>query len=47
MEGVGNTQGVSQGIMNGTSDPVVKRAAIIWLLALGALMAFHVGGSRL
>lgn len=47
MEGVGNTQGVSQGIMDGTSDPVFKRAMIIWFIALGALMAFHVGGSRL
>lgn len=48
MEGVGNTQGVTQGIMDSTSnDAVIKRAMILWGVALAALIAFHVGGARL
>lgn len=43
IEGTSRTVGIMD---NGTPD-VVKRAMIIWGLALVALMAFHVGGSRL
>lgn len=35
------------GIVTTETHPVVKRAAIIWLIVFGALMFFHVGGSKL
>lgn len=41
----GSTQTV--GIMDASSPDVVKRAMIFWLVAIGLLAAFHVGGSRL
>lgn len=35
------------GIVDANSHDVTKRAMIIWVLALGALVVFHVGGARL
>jgi hypothetical protein len=46
---VGGVEGTARtyGIVDTGSDPVVKRAVILWGLALAALMFFHVGGSKL
>lgn len=46
---VGGIEGTARtyGIVNTSADPVVKRAVVIWVIALGALMFFHVGGSKL
>lgn len=45
---VGGREGTTpvHGIVNGT-DPVVKRAVILWGLSVVALVLFHVGGSKI
>ena len=55
IEGVGRTSGMnpapgrsgSPAIMNVQQTPAVKRAAILWGLALAVLVLFHVGGASL
>jgi hypothetical protein len=32
--------------MNGTGNSAVKRSKIFWLVAVGVLIVFHVGGAR-
>lgn len=46
--GSAKIQGTSAtaGLTNGSGSAAVNRSKLFWLIAVGVLIAFHVGGSR-